>query len=136
MAPRKRKLEESLYLTNPILTEIQLGKFHIGIDLFNDGKYWDAHESWEEIWQELGDSSEDDWEIILRGLIQFAAGLHGCSSQKKTEGRGNLKKAAEKLNLFKEQFLTVDIEKIVLDIHKKINHPPSLLEYQLPVKEN
>tara|TARA_B100000315_G_C14584359_1_gene592115 strand:+ start:2587 stop:2997 length:411 start_codon:yes stop_codon:yes gene_type:complete len=136
MAPRKSKPEESLNLTNPILTEIQMGKFHIGVALFNDGKYWDAHEAWEEIWQELGNGSENDWEIILRGLIQFAAGLYGCSSGKKTEGRGNLKKAAEKLNLFKEQFVTVDIEKIVLDINKKMNHPPSLLEYQLPVKKN
>ena len=136
MAPRKRKLEESLYLTNPILTENQRNNFYIGIDLFNDGKYWDAHEAWEEIWQELSDDTEDDWEIILRGMIQFAAGLHGCASQKKTEGRGNLKKAVEKLNLFKEQFWTIDIEKIVLDINKKMDHPPSLLEYQLPVKEN
>ena len=79
MAPRKRLIKDELSLSEPELSARDEVLFDNGINLFNSGKYWDAHESWEEIWQELGDKPEDDWEILLRGLIQVAAGLHCLS---------------------------------------------------------
>lgn len=45
-----------------------------GIELFNQGRYWDAHEAWEEVWM------PDRWgpdRDFYKGLIQVAAGcLH------------------------------------------------------------
>lgn len=45
-----------------------------GIELFNQGRYWDAHEAWEEVWR------LDRWgpdRGFYKGLIQVAAGcLH------------------------------------------------------------
>ncbi len=42
-----------------------------GIDLFNNGYYWEAHEEWEALWHEAGRSgSVADF---LRGLIKLTA---------------------------------------------------------------
>jgi predicted metal-dependent hydrolase len=45
-----------------------------GIDLFNSGRYWDAHEAWEHAW--MPDRKGPD-AGFYKGLIQVAAGcLH------------------------------------------------------------
>ena len=45
-----------------------------GIDLFNTGRYWDAHEAWEHVW--MPDRKGPD-AGFYKGLIQIAAGcLH------------------------------------------------------------
>jgi predicted metal-dependent hydrolase len=45
-----------------------------GIELFNQGRYWDAHEAWEEAW--MPDRHGPD-RGFYKGLIQVAAGnLH------------------------------------------------------------
>ncbi len=42
-----------------------------GFDLFNAGRYWDAHEAWEEVW--MPDRKGPD-SGFYKGLIQVAAG--------------------------------------------------------------
>ena len=133
MPPRKRKLEEITHLVEPKLSKVQLLKFHWGIWLFNQRRYWDAHEVWEDIWRELGNDSEDDWEIILRGLIQFAAGLHCCQTGKKTQGRGNLRKALVKFKLLQNSFGGIIFPEIVLKIEETFDSPRDLIGYQLPI---
>lgn len=57
-----------------------------GIELFNAGRYWDAHEAWEEAW--MPDRQGPDG-AFYKGLIQLAAGcLH--------YGRGNRRGALNK----------------------------------------
>jgi hypothetical protein len=41
--------------------------FHEGIDLFNRGEWFEAHESWEEIWH----MAEGDKKRFYQGLIQY-----------------------------------------------------------------
>jgi hypothetical protein len=43
----------------------------LGIDLYNAGHYWNAHEAWEEVWLE----SERGVRHFYQGLIQVAAGF-------------------------------------------------------------
>jgi len=42
-----------------------------GIDLFNSGYYWEAHESWEQVWHACGRQGEVA--DFLKGLIKLAA---------------------------------------------------------------
>lgn len=44
-----------------------------GLDEFNTGRFWHAHEAWETIWLESGDP---DLRRFLQGLIQIAAAYH------------------------------------------------------------
>lgn len=126
MAPRKRKNDEHLSLAEPELSLQDEVRFQHGIDLFNQGGYWDAHDAWEELWQELGDEPEDDWEIVLRGFIQIAAGLH-CLTEGKEEGaRGHLKKGAAKLRLHTGLFLGLNPGAIVHKLEKHTHCPGCL----------
>ena len=43
----------------------------LGIDLFNHGFYWEAHESWEAVWHAVGRSGP--LANLLKGLIKLAA---------------------------------------------------------------
>ena len=42
-----------------------------GIDLFNSGYYWEAHEAWEDLWNAAGRSGQTA--DFLKGLIKLAA---------------------------------------------------------------
>jgi uncharacterized protein len=42
-----------------------------GVDLFNDGYYWEAHEAWEPLWHALGRTGPSA--DVIRGLIKLAA---------------------------------------------------------------
>lgn len=48
-------------------------QFLFGVDLFNHQFYWEAHETWEELWLPL--AKEDPVRETLQGLIQASATL-------------------------------------------------------------
>lgn len=68
-----------------------------GIDLFNHGCYWEAHEAWESLWHAAGRSGTTA--SYLKGLIKLAA-----AGVKVLEGRpkGAAKHAARAAELFAE----------------------------------
>lgn len=47
-------------------------RFLEGVERFNARRFWDAHESWEELWL----AAETDLAEFLQGLIQIAAAYH------------------------------------------------------------
>jgi predicted metal-dependent hydrolase len=47
-------------------------RFQKGIDHFNRGEFFQAHDVWEEIWHETHDESRG----FVQGLIQVASALH------------------------------------------------------------
>lgn len=131
MPPRKRTIKEISHLHEPRLTGQQNSDFQKGISLFNQGNYWEAHEAWEDVWKTLSDRPEDDGEIILRGLIQFTAGLHKLSTGKLKGGLANLAKAHEKLKLYPDRFLGVDLTEILSSVELSQDTPLELLGYQI-----
>jgi predicted metal-dependent hydrolase len=56
--------------------------FRRGIEQFNTGRFFDAHETWEEVWLR----SPEPEKTFLQGIIQVAAAFHHHS-------RGNLRGA-------------------------------------------
>src|SRR5688500_13193209 len=52
------------------------------MELCNEGKFWHAHEAWEELWL----VATPDLRLFTQGLIQLAAAWHHV-------GRGNLRGA-------------------------------------------
>ncbi len=47
-------------------------EFRHGIEQFNDGRFFEAHETWEEIWLK----SAEPEKTFLQGVIQIAAAFH------------------------------------------------------------
>ncbi|MCS7013579.1 MAG: DUF309 domain-containing protein [Chloroherpetonaceae bacterium] len=105
-APRKRLPEEIQVLREPQFSDVQRQHFLDGIDKFNRQAYWDAHESWEHVWQEM----TEDAEIVLRGLVQLAAALHCLQTNRLDCAARNFQKAYPKLSLAPDVFLGIDIK--------------------------
>jgi predicted metal-dependent hydrolase len=45
-------------------------RYLFGVDLYNQGFFWEAHEAWEALWRAAEDARQ---ELFLQGLIQCAA---------------------------------------------------------------
>ena len=73
-----------------------------GIQLFNQGYYWEAHETWEQVWHACGKT--EPAADYLKGLIKLAAA--GVKSREgRLEGvRRHARRSAELLGGVKDEF--------------------------------
>ncbi len=104
---RKKSLSELdlRSLTDLVLTAEEQQKFTKGIALFNAERFWEAHEVWEEIWQ----NHPEDGRVFIQALIQLAAGYHQLRRKIYRGFVTHLSRAQEKLNLFPPDFLGINV---------------------------
>ena len=74
--------------------------FQEGLDAFNSGRYYDAHEHWEEVWLETPNPEKK----FLQGLIQVAAAFHHYSRSNFPGCRNLLQAGLLKLDFFPEEY--------------------------------
>jgi uncharacterized membrane protein YccC len=80
--------------------------FRQGIDLFNQGRFFESHEAWEEIWRSTTPEPRD----LFQGLIQVAAALHQFLDLKRDEApRRTLAKARRRLEPYAPAALGIDL---------------------------
>jgi hypothetical protein len=84
-----------------------------GIEDFNAGSYFDAHEIWEEIWLR----SSGDTKLFYQMLIQAAVGLHHYERGNARGARGMYANVTEKLNRLPSIFMSLDL----VDFGKQFN---------------
>lgn len=78
-----------------------------GIEHFNAGRFFEAHESWEEIWRSTAPEPKDLW----RGLIQVAVGLHHHRVRgKPAPGRRVLARGLRRLEPFPQGTEGLDLD--------------------------
>lgn len=65
-----------------------------GFLLFNSGKFYDAHEVWEDLWRA---TMEPGLKTCFQGLIQAAVGLHHLSRRNPVGARSQLQKSVRNL---------------------------------------
>lgn len=70
--------------------------FQRGVELFNSGRYFEAHEAWEELWTE----AEGDERLFLQALIHFAVGCHHQSRGNQAGAVRQWDKALQKVEPF------------------------------------
>lgn len=114
--PKKRKPEEISHPPKQLsLSGEDWTEFERGIDLFNDGSFWHAHEAWEEVWKR----QVDDERVFFQGLIQLAAAYHHAISKRSYRGLlNNLDKAYEKLKVFSPEYLGVSVAPLLESIRR------------------
>ncbi|HYL08992.1 MAG TPA: DUF309 domain-containing protein [Candidatus Udaeobacter sp.] len=84
-----------------------------GIELFNSGRYWDAHEAWERAWMPDRKGPESGF---YKGLIQVAA---GCLHYTRHNRRGAVNKwrsGADYLRPYLPAHSGVELESLVLAV--------------------
>ncbi len=81
-------------------------KFRRGIAQFNHGKFFEAHETWEEIWLTTAEPEK----TFLQGLIQVAAAFHHYSRKNHRGTRSLLQAGLKKLEKFSATHRSCEIE--------------------------
>jgi predicted metal-dependent hydrolase len=77
----------------------------LGIDLYNAGHYWHAHEAWEEVWLE----APREMRLFYQGLIQVAAAFVHVTRSEYPGGVKLLQAGIEKLDRYPGDYLGVDV---------------------------
>ena len=115
---RKKSLHELdlSTLTRFVLTAQDRTDFHRGIRLFNQGKFWEAHEAWEAVWLR----HPEDGRFFIQGLIQLAAAYHQLRRGIHRGFRIHLRRAQERLVLFPDVFLAVDVAGLRKEIREAL----------------
>ncbi|HYZ88718.1 MAG TPA: DUF309 domain-containing protein [Myxococcales bacterium] len=84
-----------------------------GAALFDEGKFWEAHEAWEEAWL----TEDGDVRLFLQGLIQVAAGYHKATVQLQPNGCVKLLRSGlDKLEPLPPEFLGVSLGRFVPEV--------------------
>ncbi len=97
------------------LSEQQASWLQAGIDNFNTGRFWHAHEDWEELWKSLKPNASQELIDGVQGMIQIAAMLLNHQRQK-VRGVTNLWiKASAKLEPVKDGLFGIDIASLYAD---------------------
>ena len=96
-------------------SEQQASWLQAGIDNFNTGRFWHAHEDWEDLWKSLKPNAEQELIDGVQGIIQIAAMLLN-HQRRKARGVTNLwTKASAKLEPVKGGLFGIDIESLSED---------------------
>ncbi len=82
-----------------------------GREDFNRGAFYEAHESWEDVWNEIDDPDR----TYVQGLIQIATGLHKLQRERFEVAITLLTKALGKLDGSPDDFEGFDLGRLKRD---------------------
>jgi len=81
-------------------------KFRKGLQQFNRRRFFDAHETWEEIWL----AAPEPEKTFLQGIIQVAAAFHHYTRSNHRGTRSLLEAALKKLERFSPRHRGIKLE--------------------------
>jgi uncharacterized protein len=81
-----------------------------GIELFNNGKFWHAHEEWEEAWRATADHQT---RLFYKGIIQTTAALVHWQKGNPRGLRLNWAKARSKLTQLPSPFMGLALADLI-----------------------
>ena len=90
--------------------------FFSGLQTFNSGNYFDAHEIWEELWSEYYLIDRD----FIQGLIQLAVCFVHLQNNNINGARSLLNKSIKKLHEFSHDHRNINLKELKR-IMKKLN---------------
>lgn len=88
--------------------------FEQGLIFFNSGKFYEAHESWEDLWRITSGPERR----FYQGLIQAAVGLHHLSRNNTLGARGQLTKALSHLSNFSNAITPIDTANLIVQLRE------------------
>ncbi len=83
-------------------------KFRKGLQQFNRGRFFDAHETWEEIWL----ASPEPEKAFLQGIIQVAAAFHHYARGNRAGTQSLLEAGLKKLERFPKNHRGLQLEEL------------------------
>jgi hypothetical protein len=105
--------------------EFDLPSYHRGIRLFNEGRFFDAHEVLEDVWR----AAPAQEKKFLQGLIQLAVAFHHYSTGNTVGACSVMKRAARNLSGYPERYLGVELSPLL----QAISHCAAALASGFPL---
>jgi len=81
-----------------------------GLLLFNEGRFYDAHEVWEDLWRV---TTDPPLKVCYQGLIQAAVGLHHLSRRNPAGARSQFGKSIRNLQAGAGTATGLDIDGLI-----------------------
>ncbi|MAV44511.1 MAG: hypothetical protein CMB17_05700 [Euryarchaeota archaeon] len=98
-----------------MLTQQQSDWLNVGMEHFNEGRFWHAHEDWEALWISLKGNAKQELIDGVQGIIQIAAMLLN-HQRKKARGVVSLWiKSSAKLTPVIDGLFGIDISRLYVD---------------------
>jgi|SRR5580698_4368128 predicted metal-dependent hydrolase len=88
----------------------EMRSFDRGIDLFNNGQFFAAHEVLEDLWR--GVSAGQPLRLQMQGMVQLAVAFHHVSTGNMVGARSVLERAARNLDGADASFPGLDIDRL------------------------
>jgi predicted metal-dependent hydrolase len=85
-----------------------------GIFFFNAGRYFEAHEAWEDLWR----PTRGPLRLFYQGLVQAAVGMHHLTHGNANGAQAQITKALLKLEQYPARFCQIDNTKLILDLKR------------------
>jgi predicted metal-dependent hydrolase len=92
-----------------------------GIIFFNAGRYFEAHEAWEDMWRAAGGPLR----LFYQGLVQAAVGLHHLSQGNQNGAAAQLRKSLSKLDQYPDRFCDINNRRLVDDLRRVLDRMTS-----------
>jgi len=93
------------------------GLFDRGIEEFNRGEYFEAHDTWEELWRETRGANR----LFYQGLIQAAVGLYHLSCGNMSGATSQLLKAIAKLEQYPSPYGGLRMDELLRALRARVS---------------
>ncbi len=90
--------------------------FEQGIDLFNEGRFFECHEAWEEMWKR----SDGAVKLFYQGLIQAAVAILHAQRGNLKGARSLYEKASDKLDSIPHEHMGLAIGELRIELSRFI----------------
>ena len=87
-----------------------------GINFFNAGRFFEAHERWEDLWR----ITRGPLRLFYQGLVQAAVGLHHLSRGNLNGGRAQITKSLAKLEEYPPHFCGIDNGTLIRELRQTL----------------
>lgn len=87
-----------------------------GIRRFNAGHWYEAHETWEDLWRETSGEAR----LFYQGLVQAAVGLCHLSDGNTRGGRRVLERGLKNLEAFPPAYAGIDNRQLIDGLRKAL----------------
>ena len=98
------------------MTQPRLDFYEQGIDLFNEGRFFECHEAWEEIWKR----SDGELKLFYQGLIQAAVAILHAQRGNLEGARSIYEKASAKLDKIPHEHMGLAIDELRIELRRFI----------------
>ena len=98
------------------MTQPRTDFYELGIDLFNEGRFFECHEAWEEIWKR----SDGEVKLYYQGLIQAAVAILHAQRGNLEGARSLYEKASAKLEKIPHEHMGLAVGELRTELRRFI----------------